>query len=102
MYSQTTDSSLIIYGHDYCPQAQILVAALNKHEVDYEWRDVMQGAPHFRDELKQLADGYLSVPTVIFPDKTVMVEPWPGKVLKKLGLRKKGWVDRLVEKWQSP
>ena len=102
MDSQTTqDTNLIIYGHDYCPQAQLLVAALSKYQVDYEWRDIMQGEPHFQDELRQLANGHLSVPTLIFPDGTVMVEPWPGKVLKKLGLKKEGLIDRLVKKWQG-
>lgn len=95
------DPKLVIYGHNYCLQAQILVAALDKHHVDYEWRDVMQGEPHFQDELKQVANGNLSVPTLIFPDGTIMVEPWSGKVLKKLGLKKESWLDRLIQQWRD-
>ena len=99
MNSQTVqDSQLIIYGHDYCPQAQWLLSSLAKHHVDYEWRDVMAGETKFQDELRQLANGHLSVPTVIFSDGSVMVEPWPGKVLKKLGLKQANWLERLLKK----
>lgn len=99
MRSQQTDSNIIVYGHNFCPQAHLLIAALKKHKVDYEWRDVLQGNPNFQTELKQLADGNLSVPTVIFADGTVMVEPWPGSVLKKLGLKKPNWLEKLLAKW---
>ncbi len=75
---------LIVYGHDYCGLSQMLAEALAEHHIDHEWRDVKNGEPRFQDELRKLARGYLSVPTVIFPDGTVMVEPRPNRVLEKL------------------
>lgn len=78
------NSRLIVYGHDYCGLSQMLAEALAEHHIDHEWRDVKNGEPRFQDELRKLARGYLSVPTVIFPDGTVMVEPRPNKVLEKL------------------
>ena len=62
----------------------MLAEVLAEHHIEHEWRDVRDGEPRFRDELRQLARGYLSVPTVIFPDGTVMVEPRPEDVLGKL------------------
>lgn len=85
----------IVYGHDYCPQALLLVKALTQYAVDYEWRDIMD-EPQRQAELKQLASGNLSVPTVVFADGAVMVEPWPAQVLKKLGLKKPGLLERLL------
>ncbi len=78
---------LIVYGHDHCSQAYVLAQALQEHGVEHEWRDVLHGDPAWRDELKSLARGNLSVPTVVFPDGTVMVEPWPRRVLEKLGMQ---------------
>lgn len=92
---------LVIYGHNYCLQAMLLIKELDECEVDYEWRDVRKGEPQFEDELRQLANGNLSVPTVIFPDGEVMVEPWPGQVLKKLGLRKPSRVEEFLQRWQQ-
>ena len=74
---------LVIYGHDYCGQCWFLKSALDKHDVDYQWIDVLVEPSH-QERLRQLARGNLSVPTVVFGDGTVMVEPWPEKVLRHL------------------
>jgi mycoredoxin len=99
MTSQTQHRhKLIVYGHNYCPQAKLLISALNKHQVQYDWRDVIQGDPRFQAELRELAHGNLSVPTLIFPDGVVMVEPWPNTVLRKLNLQSSGWLSRIITK----
>ncbi len=74
----------IVYGHEYCAEAIYLQSYLNRNGIDYEWRDIAEGDPRFKDELRLLARGYLSVPTVIFPDGEVMVEPDPKQVLARL------------------
>ncbi len=74
---------LIVYGHQYCADALYLDSYLDKNGIDYEWRDVVDGDPHFRQELRLLARGNLSVPTVVFPDGEVLVEPKPREVLAK-------------------
>ena len=91
------DSPLIVYGHNFCGQAIWLANALQRHDVQHEWRDIRQDSA-YRTELKQLANGNLSVPTVIFPDGVVMVEPWPNQVLKKLGLKKPNLLERLISR----
>ncbi len=93
--------SLVVYGHDHCPQSLLMAKTLAKYHVDHEWRDVKQGQPRFADELRQLANGYLSVPTVVFPDGLVMVEPWPKQVLKKLGLKPTSWFDKLSQRFRK-
>ena len=75
---------LVIYGHEFCPSARRLRTTLDEKKLPYEWRDVRQGEAHFQKELKELAGGYLSVPTVIFPDGTLMVEPLLSEVLEKI------------------
>ncbi len=92
----TPEESLVVYGHDYCTQAVHLARALADYEIRHEWRDIMNGPEEWKDELRKLARGYLSVPTVIFSDGTVMVEPWPRQVLEKVGIEQKGLLDRLL------
>jgi len=76
--------NLIVYGHQYCPDVFFLRRALDQNGVRYEWRDVAEGDPSFKQELRLLAKGNLSVPTVIFPDGDVLVEPNPRDVLSRL------------------
>ncbi len=94
-------SPLIVYGHDYCPQAQLVAKILATHKIAHEWRDIRLDEPLYQTELKRLTGGNLSVPTVVFPDGTVMIEPWPNQILKKLGLKKPGLLERLY-KWFKP
>lgn len=87
---------LIVYGHDYCGQSLWLKKALRDNNVDHEWRDVLNGDPQYQVDVKKLARGYVSVPTVIFPDGTVMVEPFPSQVLNRLQPRQPNLVERLL------
>ncbi len=89
---------LIVYGHNYCMQAIALVRILKRHHVDHEWRDILAGPPEWQETVKSLVRGNLSVPTVIFPDGSVMVEPYPEQVLKKLGLELSTFTERLKKR----
>ena len=73
----------------------MLARALKKNAVDHEWRDVMTGPASWQAELKTLANGNLSVPTVVFPDGKVLVEPWPDQVLKTSGTRRNSFLGQL-------
>jgi mycoredoxin len=78
------NTKLIIYGHKLSTDAINLEGYLDRNGIAYEWRDIVDGDPDFKDELSLLARGYLSVPTVVFPDGEVMVEPNPKEVLARL------------------
>jgi len=92
---------VIVYGHNHCPLSLLMARTLKKHNIEHEWRDVHQDQQNFANELRQLANGYLSVPTVIFPDGTVLVEPWPTQVLKKMGIQPTGWLEKLINRLQK-
>ena len=77
-------TDLIVYGHKYCAGALYLEGYLNRNGIAFEWCDIAEGNPHFKDELRLLARGYLSVPTVVFPDGEVPVEPNLKEVLARL------------------
>jgi mycoredoxin len=82
--SKDEKNTIIIYGHRYCSQAKLLRETLDQRRINYEWRDIREGDPVFQDELRELANGNLSVPTVVLPNGMVLIEPLPGQVLKLL------------------
>ena len=51
---------LIVYGHQYCADALYLDSYLHKNGIEYDWRDVVDGDPQFKQELRLLARGNLS------------------------------------------
>ncbi len=82
--NELAQAPLIVYGRHSCGKAHWLSEVLRDNRVEYEWRDITLGDPQFQIELRALANGNLSVPTVVFADGTVMVEPRPDQVLSKL------------------
>jgi mycoredoxin len=91
---------LIVFGHDNCGLSRWLAQELEHEQIAHEWRDVLKGDPRFKEELKELAHGYLSVPTVVFPDGTVMIEPRPDEVMSRLrgpNQRRPSWLERLFK-----
>ncbi len=74
---------LIVYGRHSCGRSHWLYEELMENQIDFEWRDIVMGEPRYRDELMELAHGCLSVPTVIFPDGSVMIEPRPDQVMNR-------------------
>ncbi len=86
---------LIVYGHNRCGLSHMIARTLKDNNIEHEWRDILQGDPAWKDELRQLARGYLSVPTLLFPDGSVLIEPSPKKLLEKLGHPSKGVFQRL-------
>ena len=89
---------LIIYGHSASPNALQLADRLNSHQISYAWRDVRNGKPRYRRELMHLTQGTLAVPTVIFPDGEVWVEPFAKEVLQKLAFDRPGFLERLFSR----
>ena len=89
---------LIVYAHTYCHHSRSLLRLLDENAVPYELRDVADGPAEYKDELKRLAKGNLSVPTVVFADGTVMVEPSPLVVLNRLKPKEGNPLTRLFKR----
>ena len=49
------DIKLIIYGHKFSLDAISLEEYLDRNGIAYEWRDIEDGDPDFKDELSLLA-----------------------------------------------
>ncbi|MGQ0605324.1 MAG: glutaredoxin family protein [Anaerolineales bacterium] len=93
MDAQADQGKLIVYGRQNCGQAVLLARCLRESGIEFEWRDILEGEPRFQAELRQLADGHLSVPTIIFPDGAVFVEQGQ-EVMDRLGLRRPSFFER--------
>ena len=92
---------MIIYGHRYCSQANLLRSMMDQQKIPYEWRDIREGDPVYQDELKELANGNLSVPTVILPSGAILIEPLPKHVLK-LVKPSGGLLTKLIDFFNPP
>jgi mycoredoxin len=79
-----SSSSIIMYGTPWCGDCHRSRRVLERRGVAYDYVDIEE----HRDAalmVRQLNGGYSSVPTILFPDGSILVEP-SDKVLEiKLG-----------------
>jgi len=80
-----TQETIIVYGTTWCGDCRRTRRFLDYHKVSYEWIDIDQNKEGEQFVLKTNR-GLRSVPTILFPDGSILVEPSNLKVAEKLGL----------------
>jgi len=78
--------NIIVYGTTWCPDCRRSKQFLGEHRVQYTWVDI-EGDATARAEVERLNNGNRSVPTIVFPDGSTLVEPSNDELACKLGLR---------------
>ena len=69
-----SENAVVMYGTSWCGDCRRTKKVLEKRGVDYVWVDVEKekGA---REEMLRLNGGDRRVPTILFPDGGVLVDP---------------------------
>lgn len=74
---------IIVYGTKKCPMVLPVRGMLDRAAVPYEYIDASDNLPA-KIRLQELNDGYESVPTLVFPDNTVLTEPSMAQLRARL------------------
>jgi mycoredoxin len=75
----------IIYGTTWCGDTRRARSIFDRYHIPYEWIDIDRN-PEGRKFVEQTNRGYRSVPTILFPDGSILVEPGEDELRKKLGV----------------
>jgi len=76
---------IVIYGTSWCYDTRRARTALDTRKIAYRWVDIEKD-PDGMAFVKQVNRGNRSVPTILFPDGSVLVEPSETELVKKLNL----------------
>jgi mycoredoxin len=78
-----SENEIVVYGTAWCGDCRRTKKLLERRGVEYAWVDIEErkGA---RDEMLRLNGGDRRVPTVLFPDGSVLVEPNNAELGAKL------------------
>jgi len=74
-----------IYGTNWCGDTRRARRFFDEQQIDYEWIDIDQDRTA-ADYVKSVNKGYRSVPTIVFPDGTMLVEPSRMELMEKFNL----------------
>lgn len=72
-----------IYGKVWCGDCTRAKRVFDDNDVAYEYIDIEKESQYI-DYVLQLNNGHQSVPTIVFPDGSVLVEPSNLELTKKL------------------
>ena len=78
-------ADLKVYGAPWCPDCRRSKKFLSEHRVPYDWVDVDQDQEGLR-LVQDLQHGGRTIPTIVFPDGSYLLEPTDEELAGKLGL----------------
>lgn len=79
----TAEPEIRLYGAEWCPDCHRSRNYLDSQSVAYEYINV-DGDDEAQAYVKQVNDNRLIIPTIIFPDGSVLVEPSNAELARKL------------------
>lgn len=82
---QTTETQIRVYSTSWCPDCHRSKYILDEHGIAYVDIDVEQNDAGLVF-VKQVNNGRRVVPTIVFPDGSILVEPSNGALVDKLGI----------------
>ena len=83
-----TQAKVKVYGAPWCPDCRRSKQFLGEQRVHYEWIDVDKD-PNALDYVKEVNDGKQIIPTIVFEDGSILVEPTNAELATKLGISPK-------------
>ena len=70
----TEDKKIKFYGNSWCPGSRRAKKILANRKIEFEWFNINENIAA-REFVKQVNNGNRSVPTIVFPDGEILVEP---------------------------
>ena len=77
---------ITVYGAPWCPDCKRANKFLAEHSQPYDWIDI-DNDPDGRRFVEELQNAGRTIPTIVFPDGSHLLEPSDGDIARKLGLK---------------
>ena len=76
-----------VFGAPWCPDCKRSKQFLNEHRIPYEWLDIDQDS-EAQSYVQSVNDGKQIIPTIVFSDGSVLVEPTNAELADKLDIQR--------------
>jgi mycoredoxin len=79
------NEKILFYGTNWCPTSRRARAFLEKNGIVYEFINI-DDDKKAEDFVRKTNNGFRSIPTIVFADGSILVEPSNKELSIKLGL----------------
>jgi len=80
-----TQAKIKVYATTWCGDCRMAKRWFDSHSIPYEYINIEEDEEAAKFVAK-VNNGYQSVPTIVFPDGSVLVEPSPRQLAQKFSL----------------
>jgi glutaredoxin len=80
-----SEAIVIVYGADWCIDCRRAKRFLNNHDIPFRWINI-DGNADAQAFVRGLNHGNCSIPTILFDDGSMLVEPSTQELELKFGL----------------
>jgi mycoredoxin len=77
------NTQIVLYGTSWCSGTWFVRSLLDERRISYRWIDIDQD-PQAAAYVEEVNRGYRSVPTIVFPDGSILAEPSQAELERKL------------------
>ena len=81
----TEAPQITLYGTSWCGGSRRARQMLDQNNIPYHWIDIEEDEQAAK-YVESVNRGYRSVPTILWPDGSMLVEPSDAELSKKLGI----------------
>ncbi|MEE9202823.1 MAG: FAD-dependent oxidoreductase [Dehalococcoidia bacterium] len=81
------EQQIQMYGAPWCPDCKRAKQFLNERRILYEWHDIDQDE-QARAYVQRVNNGKQIIPTIVFPDGSILMEPSNAELGEKLGIQR--------------
>ncbi len=69
-----SETKIKLYGNSWCGDSRRAKMFFDMNHIEYDWIDIEKD-PEAAKYVESVNNGYRSVPTIVFPDGSILVEP---------------------------
>ncbi len=80
-----TQKKIKMYATTWCGDCRMAKRWFDSHSIPYEYINIEEDEEAARF-VSKVNNGYQSVPTIVFPDGSILVEPSPRELARKFAL----------------
>ncbi|MBI2888101.1 MAG: glutathione S-transferase N-terminal domain-containing protein [Chloroflexi bacterium] len=79
------NTTIVMYSTTWCPDCRRAKRFFDEHGITYRWIDIDKDRSAAQ-QVMRMNGGMRRVPTIIFSDGSVLVEPSNGELAQKIGV----------------